>query len=189
MVPETRDALVLNGSRPADSCGMVGVTLLQQGGPPMYGTLVLMAAMASHPSADQAPTSPPAAVIERQTLLTAPPAAAAGIITYDQFMTSGPIEQRLTTFNALCPENRAALVVEQLTRWRKKNAARLTVDQQRFLDEALGMIEPALYSERLPRRPELRETMRVLEQRARKLFEPADVRNSLTLHGDYIPPQ
>jgi hypothetical protein len=121
--------------------------------------------------------------------LTAPPAAAPGIITYDQFMTSGPIEQRLTTFDALSAENRAALVVEQLTRWRKKNGARLTVDQQRFLDEALGMIEPALYNDRLPQRPELRETMRVLEQRARKLFEPADVRSSLTLYGDYIPPQ
>lgn len=74
-----------------------------------------------------------------------------------------------------------------MTRWQNKNAARLTVEQQEFISDALNMIEPDMYDVTSPRRSELLAQMKAIEARVQTLFEREDARNAFTIHGEYIP--
>ena len=107
-------------------------------------------------------------------------------VSYDTFM-QGSVDRRLTTFNAISAENKAALVHEQLSRWAKKNGARLTSEQAQLVTDSLSLIEPDLYDASSARRPELLQKMKALEDRIRTLFTIEDGRNAFTIHGEYIP--
>jgi hypothetical protein len=110
---------------------------------------------------------------------------ASGLVTYDDFGQKFELE-RLTIFNTISPENRAALVREQITRWQTKNSARLTSDQQQLIDDALNVIEADMYDVNSPRRSELQAQMKAVEARVRTLFTIEDARQAFTIHGDYI---
>jgi hypothetical protein len=114
--------------------------------------------------------------------LQTPPAA----VSYDTFMQAPP-QTRLRTFNAISAENKAALVREHLRRWATKNQARLTAEQAQLVTDSLSLLQADLYDESSPRRPELLEKMKSLEDRIRTLFTVEDGRNAFTIHGDYIP--
>jgi hypothetical protein len=109
-----------------------------------------------------------------------------GLVTYDEFMQRSS-DERLTIFNAINAENRAALVREQMTRWQTKNAARLTPEQHQLIGDALNMIQTDMYDVNGPRRLELLEQMKAVETRVRTLFTIEDARNAFTIHGEYIP--
>ena len=107
-------------------------------------------------------------------------------VSYDDFMQQS-VPQRLTTFNAISAENRAALVREQIRRWGRKHAERLDTAQQQFLAEAATLITPEKYDTANPRRQALVQEMKVFESRVGTLFTVEDARQAFTIHGDYIP--
>jgi hypothetical protein len=123
------------------------------------------------------------------TMLAAATPAAVQVsapVTYDEFMQQS-VQKRITTFNAISAENRAALVREQITRWGTKNAERLDTAQQQFLAEAVTLITPEKYDMAHPRRQALLQEMKAFEARVGTLFTVDDARQAFTIHGDYIP--
>jgi len=106
-------------------------------------------------------------------------------VTYDTFMKT-PFEDRIRLFNEANAETRAALVREQIQRWLASHRAKLSPQQVQVMEENLAFVTPALYEGR--GKPEDRERARALEARTAKLFTRAEVRQALTIEGDYLPP-
>ena len=73
--------------------------------------------------------------------------------SYDAFMLRDANE-RLETSQTLTPDNRAALLREQLARWRQVHASRLTPQQEQVLTEVAGFIQPDMFT--TTRRPPVR---------------------------------
>jgi hypothetical protein len=106
-----------------------------------------------------------------------------GAIDYDTFMQSSE-QRRIELFNAVTPENRAELVRTHLERWLSTNRKRLSPEQIRVMEENLAFIRPAIY--RQDRAPEVLSRQKELERRTAAIFTAEDMRQALTIHGDYI---
>jgi hypothetical protein len=105
-------------------------------------------------------------------------------ITYDAYIAldRGP---RLHIFNLITPENRAALVREQIQRWLKANRSRLSDAQIAVLEENLAFITPDHYM--FPNTAETLARAKALETKTRALLSRDDVYQALYIGADYIP--
>jgi hypothetical protein len=106
-------------------------------------------------------------------------------VTYDAFMKA-PFEERVRLFNEAKPETRAALIREQIQRWLAIRRAKLSPEQVQVMEENLAFVTPALYQG--PPKREDRERAQALEAKTAKLFTRAELRQALTIEGDYLPP-
>ena len=103
---------------------------------------------------------------------------------YDTFMKRD-LQARIRRFNEISPENRAELVRTQITRWIDLRRASLTAEQLKLIEEWLSIVSPDTY--RLPKSEALMTRIKDLETRSAALFTREDLRQALTINGDYIP--
>ncbi len=105
-------------------------------------------------------------------------------VSYATFMQQDN-EERLRTFNRITPESRAYLVEEQVARWLTVNRSYLTQEQLSVLVDFMNVVTPPVF-----RLPGYRDTLawrNDVVARIEKLFSPAEIRQALTIYGDYIP--
>jgi hypothetical protein len=106
-------------------------------------------------------------------------------ISYDAFM-SLDANERLDTFGRLSPQNCVDLLKEQLTRWRRLNAARLTAEQNAGLDAVEAFLGPAQFGA-TRHRPEEVQAFLALSKQVSEAFTPADAAEAFTLRGSPLP--
>jgi hypothetical protein len=109
-------------------------------------------------------------------------------MSYDTFMTLDD-GQRLEIFPALPPANRAALLREQIARWRRVYADRLTPEQDQLLADAAAFIQPDQFEGRPQHSDEVKARFFALERRISNAFTTEEAYNLFTIHGPYLPPQ
>jgi hypothetical protein len=107
-----------------------------------------------------------------------------GVIDYDTFMRSNE-QTRIELFNTASPENRAELVRTHLERWLAANRHRLSSEQIQVMEENLAFVIPDIYTP--DRKPESITRQKELQRRTAELFSSQDMRQALTIHGDYLP--
>jgi hypothetical protein len=120
-----------------------------------------------------------------QILMAAQAGGVSITIGYDEFMVK-PVSDRIEVFNEISPENRAMLVRTHLDRWIRQNRARLTAEQLAAMEANLAFITADKY--RTPRQAGLEAERQKLEETNARLFSHEEMRQALTIHGDYIPP-
>ena len=108
-------------------------------------------------------------------------------VSYDAFMLLDANE-RLETFQTLTPDNRAALLREQLSRWRQLHASRLTPQQEQVLTEVAGLIQPDMFTT-TRRAHSVVEAYMALQRRVSEAFTGEDPREAFTLTGSHLPPK
>ena len=108
-------------------------------------------------------------------------------VSYDAFMLVDASE-RLDAFQTLTPDNRAALLREQLARWRQLHASRLTPQQEQVLTEVAGFIQPDMFTT-TRRPPSAVEAYMALQRRVSEAFTGEDPREAFTLTGSHLPPK
>jgi hypothetical protein len=107
-------------------------------------------------------------------------------ITYDAFMQQS-IEDRLRTFTLLTPGQRADLVKVHIERWMYVNRSWLTPEQSSALEDLLYFVRPNLYF--TPPDPDTSAKVNEMVTHATALFSKAEIRQALTIYGNYIPSQ
>jgi hypothetical protein len=113
--------------------------------------------------------------------------AQAATVPYDTFWKLDA-NARLERFPALTPANQAALLREQVARWRRVNADRLTPEQNQLLAEVAEFIRPELFGSSL-HDDSVKSTFMALQERASKAFTPQELSEFNTIHGPYLTPQ
>ena len=109
-------------------------------------------------------------------------------VTYDTFMQLGANEQ-LGKFRTLTPANRADLMREQVVRWRRLHAERLTPEQDQILAEVAEFIQPEQFlvdPTRPQRSDEVIKAFVSLEAKASRAFTPQECHEVFTLSA-YLP--
>jgi hypothetical protein len=107
-------------------------------------------------------------------------------IFYDTFMQQN-VEDRVRTFKLISPAQRRDVVREQIMRWIYVNRSWLTPEQRSVLEDFLYFVEPNLFVVRPD--PDITAKAKEMMTRAAALFSNAQIRQALTIYGDYIPPQ
>ncbi len=116
----------------------------------------------------------------QSTQLPAPPQ-----VDYDAFMELEHA-QRLRAFDRLTPEQRADVMLIHLSRWMAVNMNHLTQEQRRALTDLANVVAPPMF--RLPGGYKYTPAWRdEVASRIERLFSPAQIRQALTIYGDYIP--
>ena len=87
---------------------------------------------------------------------------------------------RVTTFNAISPQERAALVQTHITRWLDANREELSGAQIEILEENIAFIRAELYEQSRP--TELLRAAQELETRTATLLSREQMRQALTMH-------
>jgi hypothetical protein len=108
-------------------------------------------------------------------------------MTYDTFMRLDA-NQQLEQFQLLTPVNRADLLREQLVRWRRLYAERLTPEQNQLLSEVAEFIQPDHFERNGPHSDEFVKAFMSLEERASRAFTPQELHEMSTL-SVYLLPQ
>lgn len=111
-------------------------------------------------------------------------AAQTAAVDYDTFMQQD-VNGRISTFNAVSPENKADLVRTHLQRWTDANRARLSPEQLAHLQDALMFVTSDLY--RQPKPADVTARAKDLESRSAALFTREDVMQAMTIYGAHIP--
>jgi hypothetical protein len=113
--------------------------------------------------------------------------AQATTVSYDTFMKLD-LNARRERFPALTSTNQAALLREQVVRWQKANAARLTPDQNQLLTELANFIRPDFFDSSL-HDDSVKATFMALEQRASRAFTAQELSEFTTVYSPYLSPQ
>ena len=103
---------------------------------------------------------------------------------YDSFFKLD-VRSRIALFNQITPENRAALVKEQIERWTDANRAQLSPAQLDALKAAAAFATADRY--RLPKSEQAKKEAADLEQRVMALFSREQGGQAFTIQADYIP--
>lgn len=106
-------------------------------------------------------------------------------VDYDAFMR-GDLQERIRTFNAITPENRASLVSTHIRRWRDANRHRLGAERLALVEAWLELVRPDLYRD--DRDDDVLLAVKDLERRTATHFSRAEMGEALTIHGPRIPP-
>lgn len=102
---------------------------------------------------------------------------------YNHIM-NGDWSHRVSLFNQLPPTEKAEFFRTHVRRWLEANRHRLSPEQIAAIEEQIAFVTPELYAVR--RDPKLLAAAEELAQRAKGLFDRADLRD-LTLHGGRQP--
>ena len=97
---------------------------------------------------------------------------------YDDFRRT-TWEERIAIFNTLSAEGKAALFRSQVAGWLERHRAELTPPQIEFLEEAIELAVPELYTSPPPE--ELQARMVEFDRRARALLTPEQRIDALTM--------
>jgi hypothetical protein len=109
-------------------------------------------------------------------------------LSYDTFMQLGANE-RLERFQHLTPANQAALAREQVVRWRRLHAERLTPEQDQILAEVVEYIGPEQFGSSRRHSDDEIQAFKSLAERISGAFTQEESYNVFTLRGMYLPPQ
>jgi RecB family exonuclease len=101
-------------------------------------------------------------------------------VDYDTFWKQD-LQGRLGLFNAITPENKAAIVRTHAQRWLDANRARLTTEQITLMEENVSFTTADLY------RQSRNKKSKELETRTAAIFTRDDMGHALTIYGLYIP--
>ena len=111
----------------------------------------------------------------------APPAPAAAELEYDAFCKKTQQEKR-SLFRAATAAQKAAIMRNQMERFRDANRGRLTKEQLDLLAEALAALTPAAFEDN----KEAQAKMAALSDRLEKAFSSAD-QDAMDRDGPCIP--
>jgi hypothetical protein len=135
-----------------------------------------------------------AAILISGSLVGAPVARPIGASTtvqpvemgYEELMAQDP-KVRAELFCSMSARNQASVMTTHITRWRERNANRLTELQRTLVSEWLSLVTPAMFTE--PRRLDLIRRRDELDARSVAVFSAQDLIDALTVEGSYIPPR
>ena len=113
--------------------------------------------------------------------------AQAATVAYDTFWKLD-VTARRQTFPSLTPANQAALLREQVARWRRANPDRLTPEQDQLLAEVGGFIRAELFDSSL-HDDSVKTTFMTLQERVSRAFTPQESSEFNTIYSPYLPPQ
>ncbi len=115
------------------------------------------------------------------------PSAQSALISYDTFMRLDATA-RHERFPTLTPTNQAALLQEQVVRWQRTNANRLTPEQTQLLTRVAAFITPDLFDSSL-HSESIKASFMALEQQASGVFTREELSAFTTIDGPYLPAQ
>ena len=121
------------------------------------------------------------------SLSAANAAAQSSPVTYDAFMQLDASE-RLRRFEQITPVNRAAILREQLERWRGLRADSLTAEQHAILTEVAAFIRPEHFDGSRRTSAEI-EAFMALQKKASSVFTQEESLEAFTLQGRYLRQQ
>jgi len=84
--------------------------------------------------------------------------------------------QRIQRFQAMSPEDKAAVVQTHAQRWLEKNRGRLSTSQIALVQEAIDLVTPALYRD--PNAPEQVQKYKELSAKLTCQMRVSDVREA-----------
>ena len=100
-------------------------------------------------------------------------------VDYEHFRGMG-WDERLTTFNALTAEEKAALVQTHISRWLAAHRAELTPAQIEIVEANIHFVCANLYEEQTSH--DLLRAFKQLESRTATLLSRDQMREALTMH-------
>ena len=109
-------------------------------------------------------------------------------VSYDTFMRLD-VTARRAQFPRLAPSTQADLLREQVVRWRRVQATRLTPEQTHLVAVLATNIEPEFFGPSSLANAHNKATYAALQQRAASVFPPEDLPNLFTVYGPYLPLQ
>jgi hypothetical protein len=112
---------------------------------------------------------------------------ATAMVAYDTFWRLD-VNARLERFPSLAPTNQAALLREQVARWRRAHADRLTREQDQLLGEVGEFIRPELFDSSL-HDDSVKTAFMALQERASRAFTLQELSEFNTIYSPYLPPQ
>ena len=105
-------------------------------------------------------------------------------VDYSAFMQLNN-EQRLNAFNHLAAEQQVELILIHMSRWMAVNMSHLTPEQRQALIDFANVVSPRKF--RLPGGYQYTSAWHdEVADRISRLFSPAEIRQALTIYGDYI---
>jgi len=104
-------------------------------------------------------------------------------VDYDNFYKLNE-QGRISFFNQITPENRAALVLEHFDRWVEANRTRLTPQQLEQVKAYAALMTAHKYP--MPVRDQLLKEVEEIQARNLVLFSREELRQ-MTIRGNYIP--
>ena len=105
-------------------------------------------------------------------------------VDYDTFWKHD-LQGRIRTFQQVSPENRAALVKEHIERWVEANKASLTTAQLEIMKANAAFVTADKYAS--PMTEERNKAIKDLEAKTLAVFSREQVRQAMTIYGEYIP--